>query len=143
MPDVGRVDVSERPVHLGLAHGRAGLADVVEDRARVGARAGWVAIQVFAANGDADDVRAELGILLDGCGECVQLVRDGCLPRRAPDPEQEARACLDGCGECGGRCVRGAVFDHGVQACAVEARGLGQLLRGGELGREVRASVTG
>lgn len=111
LPDVGRVDVAERPVDAGGKHGGARLADVVEDAGCAGA----VAIEVFAADGDADyDAVFELWILLYGGCECVEFVRDYRLAARAPDSEQQSRACVDGCLEGGGGGVGCAVFDHGV-----------------------------
>ena len=111
MPDVSRVDVSEGPVDAGGGHGGAGLADVVEDAGCAGA----VPVEVFAADGDADhDTSFQLWILLHGCRERVEFVRDDRLAARTPDSEQQARAGVDGCLEGGGWSVGCSVFDHGV-----------------------------
>lgn len=88
MPDVGRVHVTQWPTYPRGAHGGARLADVREDGGGAGATPLRVPVQVFAANRDPNDQGIELWILLHGCRERVQLIRDDCLTARTPDPEK-------------------------------------------------------
>ena len=104
----------------------------------VGDTGDGVAVQILAADGDADDqVCKLLAVLLDGLAQGVQVVLDGGCAG-APDAEQHGCVCVDGGLEGGDGVGRRAALHHGVQADRVEgAWGALEVGARGELAREV------
>ena len=141
-PYISSIDMSERPIDTSVLHSRARLADIAENRRRTRSPTRWIAIQILAANRDANDERIQSRILLHGRSQRIQLICHDSLAARTPYPEQQCRARVDSRLERRRGRVCGTVFDHRIQPGARETGRAGQRCRGGEFGCEIRACAT-
>ena len=123
----------------GAGDGRADPLDVGDELVRVDADAGvgldtvdGVAVEVLAADGDADDELGEgVAVLVDGLLEGGDLVVHAAAG--GPETEQEGGLLGDGGGDGGDGVVGGTPLDHGVETGAGEAGGADEVLGGLEL----------